>query len=78
MYVHSLKFHIIIEKEASSLSVFYYCICDFFRRCHSFNPALCHLLPFHAYVAVSRPSCLLEFYPKRALAKEASNFELTV
>ena len=32
------------------------CICDSLRRCRSFNPYLCRLLPFHlAYVAVLRP-----------------------
>ena len=45
-----------------SRSVFYYCICACLRRCRSFNPSLCHLLPFHlSYVAVSRPCRLSEF-----------------
>ena len=35
-----------IEGEAMSLSVFYYCICAFLSHCYSFNPSLCHLLPF--------------------------------
>ena len=37
-------------------------------RCSSFNPSLCHLfMPLLlSYVAVSRPCCLLEFYPRRA------------
>ena len=33
-----------------------------------FNPSLCCLSPFHLfYVAVSRPCCLSEFRPNRAL-----------
>ena len=56
-----------IEEEAMSLSVFYYCICDFPRRCCSFEPTSCHLMPIHLfYVAISRPCCLSEFYPNRA------------
>ena len=51
-----------IEEEATSLSVFYYCICACIRRCRSFNPSLCRLSPFHlSYVAVSRPCRLPEF-----------------
>jgi len=34
-------FHIPVEEEAMSLSVFYYCICDFPCSCHSFNPNSC-------------------------------------
>ena len=49
------------------LLVFYYCICTFLCRCHSFNPSLCHLLPFLLhYVTVSRSCRLLEFDPNRA------------
>ena len=45
-----------------SLLVFYYFIYACVRHCHSFNPSLCHLSPFHlSYVAVSGPCCLLEF-----------------
>ena len=45
-----------------SLSIFYYCIRACLRRCRSFNPSLCRLLPFHlSYVAVSSPSRLSEF-----------------
>jgi len=58
-----------IKEEAMSLLVFYYgtCIdCTFLCRCCSFNPSLCCLSPFLlSYVAVSRPCCLLEFYPNR-------------
>ena len=45
-----------------SLSVFYCCICACLHCCHSFNPSLCCLSPFHlSYVAVSRPCRLSEF-----------------
>ena len=45
-----------------SLLIFYHCISAFlFCQC-SFNPSLCHLLPFLLpYVTVSRPCCLLKF-----------------
>ena len=49
-----------IEEEAMSLSVFYYCICDFPHHCYRFKPTSCHLSPFHlSYAAVSSPSCPL-------------------
>ena len=45
-----------------SLLIFYHCISAFlFCQC-SFNPSLCHLLPFLLpYVTVSRPCGLLKF-----------------
>ena len=35
------SFRIPKEEEAMSLSVFYYCMCDFPCSCHSFNPNSC-------------------------------------
>ena len=45
-----------------------------FCCCHSFNPSLCRLSPFLlSYVTISRPYCLLEFYPNRASNWDSSN-----
>ena len=58
--------HISIEEEVVLLSVLYYCICDFPRRCCSFNPCSCCLLPFYlSYVTVSRLCQFSEFNPNR-------------
>ena len=44
-----------------SLSVFYYCICDFLCCCRNFNPTLCLFSPFLlSYVTVLRPCRLSE------------------
>ena len=54
--------------KVMSVLLFFYCLCAFLCRCHCFNPSLCHLSPFLlSYVAVSRPCCLLEFYPNMGL-----------
>ena len=55
------------------LSLFYYCI-NFviFPDAVPVNPSSCCLSPFHlSYVAVSRPCCLSEFNPKRALLEKS-------
>ena len=45
-----------------------------FCWCHSFNPSLCCLSPFLlSYVTISRPYCLLEFFPHRASNWDSSN-----
>ena len=52
------------------LMLVFYCICAFLCGRRSFNPCLCSLSPFLlSYVTVSRPRCLPEFYPHRALNK---------
>ena len=63
-----------IEEEAMSLCG-YHSICDFSNCCHSFDPCLCRLLPFHlSYITASRPCHLviaILFYPNWALLLQA-------
>lgn len=56
-----------MEGKGMFSSVFYYCISALLCPCGSFNLSLCRLLKFQLpYLAVSKPCCLLEFYPERA------------
>ena len=56
-----------MEGKGMFPSVFYYCISALLCPCGSFNLSLCRLLKFQLpYLAVSKPCCLLEFYPERA------------
>ena len=68
-----------IEEEAISLSVLY-CYLQFSLSLLWFQPIF---MTFHLYyVAVSRPCCLLEFYPNRALlliqAKELTSLSIPI
>ena len=65
-----------IEEEAMSLSIFYYCICDFPCRWRRFEPTSYHLSPINlSYVAVSRSCRLSEFNPNRASQSERLLFQ---
>ena len=57
-----------IEEKAISLSVFFYCICAFLYRCHSFNPSLCRLSPFLLQCRCSKAMSLVGIYPNGAPA----------
>ena len=61
-HVSSLDFNIVCFSYWGGSH--YSCICACLHHFCSFNSLLCCLLPFHLiYVILSRPSCVLEFYP---------------
>ena len=57
-----------IEEKAISLSAFFYCICAFLCRCHSFNQSLCRLSPFPFQCRCSKATSLVGIYPNGAPA----------
>ena len=67
------KLVVLLTEEDMSLTVFCYCIFNCAHRCCSFKTvfkSFVFITFYLSYVAVSRPCCLLKFYPKnRALSK---------
>ena len=51
------------EEEAMSLSGFHYCFCNCLclYHCHTFNPSLCRLFPFHLQISLFRACHLSNF-----------------
>ena len=67
------KLVVLLTEEDMPLTVFCYCIFSCAHRCCSFKTvfkSFVFITFYLSYVAVSRPCCLLKFYPKnRALSK---------